>query len=202
MSGAPRSGSPADGAAAARARNVILIGHRGCGKTSVGRALAARLGWPYVDTDERIEAATGRTVQAIFARDGAAAFRRLEAEAVAAVAAGERHVISVGGGAVLAEANRRALRSAGVCVWLTAPADELYRRILADPRGAQTRPALTGLSGPAEVRHLLAQREPLYAELADHAVPTAQRSVAQVVDAVLSVLSLGGAAQESSGCLT
>ncbi len=173
-------------------RNVILIGYRACGKTSVGRELAARLGWPYVDTDERIETATSRTIRDIFAQEGQAEFRRLETNAVSAVAQREHQIIGVGGGAVLCEANRRALRGAGVCVWLTAPADELYRRIMADPRGPQVRPALTGLSGPAEVHHLLAQREPLYAELADHVVPTVQRSVTQVTDAILSMLGLGG----------
>jgi shikimate kinase len=173
-------------------RNVILIGYRGCGKTSVGRLLATRLGWTLVDTDERIEAAAGRSIRDIFAQGGEAAFRRLEADAVAEVARGTRQVISVGGGAVLSEDNRRTLRAAGVRVWLTAPAEELYRRMRGDPRDARTRPALTGRGGLDEVRHLLAEREPLYAELADHVVPTGQRSVEQVVEAILAALGSGG----------
>jgi shikimate kinase len=179
------------------ASNLILIGYRGCGKSSVGRQVAARLGWLFVDTDERIEGATGQSIQAIFQADGEAIFRRKEAEIVAQVASGRRQVISVGGGAVLLDENRNTLRAAGVCVWLTAPAEELQRRILADPRSAVTRPALTAGGGLEEIRHLLGQREPLYASLAEHVVSTAGRSVEQVIDDVLTVLAVGRASAEA-----
>lgn len=169
-------------------RNLVLIGYRGSGKSSVGRTLASRLGWDFVDTDERIEAETGRTIREIFAADGQAAFRELEAAAVSAVASGSRQVIGVGGGAVLRESNRVRLRKAGWCVWLKAPANELHRRMQDDPRNADTRPPLTGLDELTEIRRLLRQREPLYAALADHVVDTAGRSVGQVVEDVLALL--------------
>lgn len=179
------------------ASNLILIGYRGCGKSCVGRQLAARLGWRFVDTDELVEAAAGKPIRAIFEQDGEAAFRQQETGIVAQAAAGRRQVISVGGGAVLVEENRAILRAAGTRVWLTAPAEELQRRIEADPRSAATRPALTARAGLDEIRHLLGQREPLYASIAEHVVPTAGLSVEQVTDAVLAVLAAGRASAEA-----
>ena len=174
------------------ARNVILMGYRGCGKTCVGREVGRRLGWRFVDTDELIETAAGRCIREIFAQEGEGHFRALERRVIAQVAAKRGQVIAVGGGAVLSANNRTALRRAGVCIWLTAPATELHRRMQGDPRSGGTRPALTARGGLAEVRHLLAQRRPLYAELADHVVPTRARSIAQVATAVLKAVAKDG----------
>jgi shikimate kinase len=174
-------------------RNLVLIGYRGCGKSCVGRQVAARLGWSSIDTDEQVEALAGRPIAAIFEQDGEAAFRSLEEATIARVTRGDRQVISVGGGAVLSEANRHALRAAGLCVWLAAPPEELHRRIQADPRTAAVRPRLTDRGGLDEIRHLLRQRQPLYAALADHVVQTAGQSIEQVVEAVLSAMSTGRA---------
>jgi shikimate kinase len=193
--------------------NLILIGYRGCGKSSVGRRLATRLGWAFVDTDELIEAATGKSIRAIFEQEGEASFRQREAAifeqegeasfrqreavVVAQVASGTRQVVSVGGGAVLVPENRAHLQAAGLCVWLTAPAEELLRRIQADPRSVAMRPALTAASALDEIRHLLGQREPLYASLAEHVVQTGGQSVEQVTDAVQAVMAEGRASAEA-----
>ncbi|MBP7746718.1 MAG: shikimate kinase [Phycisphaerae bacterium] len=171
------------------ARNVILIGLRGSGKSSVGRALAARLGWEFVDTDERVEAQTRRTIAEIFAQDGEPAFRALETAVIKDVARGTRQVLSVGGGAVLNPENCASLRAAGVCVWLTAPAEELHRRTQADPGTATRRPALTDAAGVGEVRRLLSARQPLYAALADHVVSTEELPLERVVETVLRVVT-------------
>ncbi len=178
------------------AGNLILIGYRGCGKTCVGRELAGRLHWAFVDTDTLIEAAAGQCIRDIFTQAGKAHFRKLERQVIAEVTAATDQVIAVGGGAVLSPTNRAALRRAGVCIWLTAPATELYRRLEADPRSGTTRPALTARGGLAEVRHLLAQRRPLYAALADHVVPTQARPIAEVVTAVLSAVANDGVRPE------
>jgi shikimate kinase len=178
------------------AGNVILIGYRGCGKTCVGRELAARLRRAYVDTDALVEAAAGQCIRDIFAQAGERHFRMLETRVISQVAAKSGQVIAVGGGAVLSAANRAALCRAGICVWLTAPATELYRRLETDPRSGGTRPALTARGGLAEVRHLLAQRRPLYAALADHVVPTRARSISDVVTAVLRAVARDGVRPE------
>lgn len=183
-------------------RNIVLIGLRGSGKTAVGRQLAAILGWVRIDTDELIEERGGRSIAEIFATEGEAGFRRVEAEVVAEVARGAGQVMSVGGGAVLSEGNRAALRAAGICVWLTAPPEELHARLGHDPRTPATRPPLTERAALDELRHLLVQRRPLYAALADHVVDTTGRSVAQVVDEVLGLLAWPRAGPEQGACCT
>ena len=90
---------------------VTLIGYRGCGKTVVGRQLAQRLGWSFVDTDQAVEEQAGRTIREIFQTDGEMAFRRMEADLLDDALARRRCVVSAGGGAVLARRNRKAIRS-------------------------------------------------------------------------------------------
>ncbi len=167
---------------------IILIGYRGCGKTSVGRRLAERLGWTFVDTDEEIRREQGRTIADIFAQDGEGAFRRIEAQTLQRVVCGRRKVISVGGGAVLSRRNRKLLRTTGVCVWLTAPPEELYRRIVADIGSEEGRPNLTPAGGLTEIEAVLQSRLPIYEATAEIVVSTSGLDVAQVADAVLDRL--------------
>ncbi len=174
----------------------MLIGTRGAGKSAVAAVLATRLGWTWVDTDALVERRAGATIREIFERLGESEFRRMEAEIVNEACGGARQVISVGGGAVLGDRNRAALRRAGPRVWLTASAETLAARIAADPQTAQTRPPLTARTGLAEVRHLLAQRGPLYAELASLTIDTTNRSAAEVADAIHAALAAGGARVE------
>jgi len=177
---------------------VTLIGYRGCGKTVVGRQLAQRLGWSSIDTDQTIEEQAGRTIREIFQADGEMAFRRMEADLLDDVLARQRCVVSAGGGAVLARRNRKAIRSNGVCVWLTAPAEELQRRIEADARSAAQRPELTDRPGLQEVEAVLQARLPVYEATAEHVVSTAGRSIEQVVDAVLETLGVTTRTTEGS----
>lgn len=176
---------------------VTLIGYRGCGKTVVGRQLAERLGWRFIDTDDAIEQKAGTTIREIFQTEGEAEFRRMEASMLDEALAGRRRVISAGGGAVLARRNRRALRSAGACIWLTAPPEELHRRIEADARSASQRPDLTGQTGLQEVESVLQLRLPVYEATADLVISTAGRSVEQVVETILE--ELGVAARATKG---
>ena len=121
----------------------------GSGKSRVGRALASRLAWDFVDTDERVEKAAGMKVQEIFARDGEAAFRRLESEALAGLPA-RRCVVALGGGAVVSAENRRVLREKGRLVWLDAEPETLAERI----GDSQKRPLLAGLDRAGRVARL------------------------------------------------
>ncbi len=169
---------------------IVLIGYRGCGKSSVGRRLAEKLGWQFVDTDELVEQQAGCPVREIFARQGAGAFRKLEAEVLAEALSGRGRVISAGGGAVLLRRNRKLLRGTGVCVWLTAPPEVLYQRICADHTSPERRPDLTDLGGLAEVEEVLQQRLPIYEATADHVVSTVDLSVEQVAEAILQRLGV------------
>ncbi|HYM68625.1 MAG TPA: shikimate kinase, partial [bacterium] len=137
--------------------NVVLIGFMGTGKTLVGRALASRLGRPFVDTDVLIEERAGRPIRRIFAEDGEAAFRRLESEVVAAVGEREGTVIATGGGVVLSPGNMAHLRRNGMIVGLRAEPSAILARV----GGGADRPLL-GADPEASVRRLLAERGLLY----------------------------------------
>jgi 5-deoxy-5-amino-3-dehydroquinate synthase len=158
----------------------VLIGMMGAGKTTVGRALAARRGWSFVDSDAQIEARTGRTVAQIWAAEGEPAFRRLESEVLAeALAAEDPSVVAAAGGVVLDPVNRARIRQAGPVVWLRADPATLARRV----RKGDHRPLLD--SGPAEVlARLAAERGDLYAELADLVVDVDGLSADEVVDRI------------------
>lgn len=160
---------------------ILLIGMMGSGKTSVGRQLAARLGWAHIDSDQQVEQATGRTVAEIFATDGEAAFRREERAALAAALAREvAAVVSVAGGAVLDPGNRQAIAGAGTVVWLRAGLDTLTRRV----GDGTTRPLLASDPAAALAR-LLPEREPLYAGLADMVLDVDDRKPDELVAAIL-----------------
>lgn len=163
---------------------VLLIGMMGAGKSTTGKLLAARLGWPYLDSDDEIVRQTGRTVPEIWKADGEPAFRAEEARVLAeATTSDGPAVIGVAGGAVLDPGNRAHIRSAGLVVWLRADV-----AVLADRVGTGTgRPLLDG--GPAAaLEHLSAVRAPVYAELADLVFDVDRLSPAQVVDRIVAAL--------------
>lgn len=161
-------------------RNVSLIGFMGSGKTTVGRALAERRGWKFVDTDAVVVRIAGCDIPALFRERGETAFRDIETQAVLGIGAGERQVIATGGGVVLRPENVAALRDAGLVIWLTARPDVVVART---KRRAAERPLLAGHEDDplARVLSLLGQRGPLYQSAAHLIVDTSERSVAAIV---------------------
>jgi shikimate kinase len=154
------------------ARHIVLVGLMGSGKTTIGRRVAARLSRPFVDADEALEAAAGRSVADIFGADGEDAFRDLETTVLEdLVADSEPQVVASGGGVVLRAANRARLRGDDITVvWLDAEPAFLASRI---ERKAH-RPLLTGDTSPRDVlTRLHLERAPLYAEVADVVVEVA-----------------------------
>src|SRR5262245_13601530 len=127
--------------------NLYLIGHRGSGKTTVAAALGEQLGWPWLDADAELERRAGQSIKQIFAEGGETAFRDLESAVLADLAARDRHIIALGGGAILREDNRQLIKSSGKVVWLQASPETLLARIHADPTTAERRPNLTGQGG-------------------------------------------------------
>jgi len=168
------------------ARHLVLIGLMGAGKSTVGGACAQRLGRPFVDTDRVVEAITGQTVAEIFTNGGEAAFRSLEHQAVAdACASPEPLVISCGGGAVLDPENRRQMRASGTVVWLRAAPQVLADRV--NPNLAD-RPLLPSSGARDELARLAELRGAAYEGAAHVTVDTDDRSLEEVVDAVLEEL--------------
>lgn len=174
------------------AERFFLMGYRGCGKSTVARLLAERLGWDAIDSDDEIEREAGVTIAQMFATQGEPAFRDLEERIVARLAARERMVVALGGGAVLREATRDRLAAAGPVVWLTASAETLAARIAGDSASADRRPSLTGRSGPAgleEVERVLAEREPIYRDCATVAIDADGRTPSAIADEIAAWLT-------------
>lgn len=146
-------------------KNVFLIGPRACGKTSVGRGLADRLGVDFVDTDHELVASVDMEIAQYVDENGWDGFRDKETETLERVAGQDVRVVGCGGGVVLREANRDILKS-GVTIYLKAEPEVLAERLMKDPNEAQ-RPSLTGKSIVEEVREILADRAPLYEGCAD-----------------------------------
>ncbi|MEI7683831.1 MAG: shikimate kinase [Planctomycetota bacterium] len=144
-------------------RPIFLIGYRGVGKSAIARALSARLGVPWVDADALLEQRAGKSIRDIFATEGEASFRELEAATLRELADFDG-VVATGGGVVLRPENRAILKR-GQVIWLTAPAAVIWRRMQADTTTSARRPNLAQ-GGLAEIETLLAQREPLYRECA------------------------------------
>ena len=166
---------------------VLLIGMMGAGKSTVGRLLADRLGWPYWDSDEQVEAHTGHSVPEIFAARGEAAFRAEEALALVEATTGDGPaVLSVAGGAVLDADNRQRIKRAGLVVWLRGSVATLARRV----GSGQGRPLLSG-DPEAALARLLVEREPLYEQLADLVVDVDQLDAEAAVEKIQAVLRAG-----------
>jgi shikimate kinase len=141
-------------------KTVVMVGMMGAGKTAVGTALARQLGVPFRDSDDEIVRAADRSIGEIFERDGEPFFRARETEVLARLLRGAPCVLSTGGGAFLAEANRRMIQEAGVSVWLRADLDLLWQRV----RHKTTRPLLRTPNPRETLRALHEARRPAYAE--------------------------------------
>ena len=168
-------------------RQVVLVGLRASGKSSVGRLVAGALGWPFADTDELVEAAAGRSATDIITGDGMPAFRALESAALAEALEQSPLVLATGGGAVLSAANRTRMLAVPpperLVVWLDAPPGLLAGRFAGNWRA--TRPALTELPLVEELAQLAGERAAFYAEVATLRLDAAQ-GVGEVAAAVLS----------------
>lgn len=141
-------------------KTVAMVGMMGAGKTAVGRAVAATLGVPFLDSDAEIERAANLSVPEIFERDGEAFFRTRETEVVARLLETERGILSTGGGVYLAKTNRENIAARGVALWLDADLDLLWTRV----RHKDTRPLLRTDDPRATLARIFAERSPIYAQ--------------------------------------
>jgi shikimate kinase len=168
-----------------RDQSVFLIGYRGTGKSTIARELAGRLGFDWIDADDEIERRAGKSIAQIFAGDGEPAFRALEEIVVADLCKLKRHVVALGGGAVMRDVNRCAMGLAGPVVWLKASAGTLAERLAGDASTQSRRPNLTAAGGLSEIEKVLAAREPIYRLCATFEVDTEGKTPAAVVEEIL-----------------
>lgn len=163
-------------------RNVILAGFMGTGKTTVGRQLAERLGWTFMDSDRYVEEQAGMSIREMFAEKGEPYFRELETEALRTLLSGEHRVVSTGGGAVLKEENRRLMLEGGLAVALRAEEATVVSRV----RGDANRPLLQG-NVEERVRTLMEARRNAY-DFAPLQIDTDRLTVEQIVERIAGKL--------------
>lgn len=163
--------------------NLYLIGMMGSGKSTVGRLLAPRLGYKFVDTDEIIEQLTGKSIKDLFAEQGEVAFRQLETKVLAEVCSYTHLAIATGGGIVVRQENWSYLHH-GLIVWLDVPVEQLYAHVVDDT----TRPLLQGADLMGKLLKLLEQRQSLYAQADLRITPTEQETPEEVVDRMLEAI--------------
>jgi len=141
-------------------RSIVMVGLMGCGKTSIGRRLGAALDLPFIDADEEIEQAAGKTISEIFADHGEAYFRDGERRVIARLLRQGPQVLATGGGAFMNAEIRSNIRQCGITVWLKADLPVLMKRVLR----REHRPLLKTADPEAKMRELLQQRYPVYAQ--------------------------------------
>src|SRR6185312_7450358 len=165
--------------------NVVLIGYRGTGKSTVGKILAARLDHILVSTDAEIVKLVGQSIPEIVEQNGWEHFRDLEAKVCQALAGRTGLVVDTGGGAILRSRNVEVLKATGRLFWLTASVGTIAERIGQDSQ----RPSLTGVkSFVDEIQDVLRERTPKYHAAADYVVETDERSVTHVAEEILARL--------------
>lgn len=165
--------------------NIILTGFMGTGKSTLGRRLAQRLGYAFVDTDDQIEERCGCTIAAIFADRGEAWFRQQEEALVRDLAGRQGLVIATGGGLVMNPDNVAALQASGRIICLSATPSEILARV---GRQQQVRPLLQGENPLADIHQLLEQRQQVYRQFPQ--LVTTGRSIDQLVDDLLGLLEV------------
>ena len=165
--------------------NLVLIGYRGTGKSTVGKMVADRLGRSLVSTDAEIMKRAGQSIPEIVAEHGWDFFRDLESQVCKELAGKDGLVIDTGGGVILRSQNVEVLKKTGTLFWLTATVDTIVQRIGRDTQ----RPSLTGTkSFVDEIEDVMHERTPKYEAAADHQIATDGRSILEISDAILARL--------------
>ena len=163
---------------------LILVGMMGAGKTTVGRLLARRLKRSFYDTDEEIERRCGVRVPVIFDIEGEAGFRTREKQMIEELCTLDKAVLATGGGAVLAEENRRIIAACGTVVYLHARPPQLWQRVRHD----RNRPLLATADPQKKLEALYSERDSLYREVADLVIDTGKQSVQTLAKDLLARL--------------
>ena len=163
--------------------NIVLVGFMGTGKSAVGRVIAQKLEFHFIDTDDVIEQTSKAKISDIFAEHGEDYFRDLESQAVKSVTLMKNQVVATGGGVVLRSSNIDLLRTGGPIFCLNATPKAIWDRV----RSSRSRPLLRGPEPLKKIETLLDKRAPYYA-LADHQIETTGVSVDRVADEIISYI--------------
>jgi len=165
--------------------NIVLIGYRCTGKSTVGKLLSKRLKWKFLDTDDLIENKTGLSIEDIVIGKGWEEFRKIEKQIVKQVYKLDKYVISTGGGVILDRENVNRLKKNGWVIWLKASPETIRNRMLKDQEAGFIRPSLRGDDPIEEIRDILKKRAPFYKEAADFIVKTDFLTQEEVCNVIL-----------------
>jgi shikimate kinase len=171
-------------------KNIFLIGYRCTGKTSVGRDVAKKIGWRFVDADDLLMENSGETVTEIVSRGGWELFRKLEKETMKTICQKGGQVVATGGGVVTDGENIEEMKRSGAIVWLRANPETIMERMVRDARTGDLRPSLTNQDLTAEIAETLRERLPLYSAATTLNIDTEGKTLSEVSDEV--VVSLSG----------
>ena len=172
--------------------NIVLIGYRCTGKSSVGERLSRVLRLSFYDTDTLIEKLTGKTIQAMVDEKGWGFFREREKEVIKSLATTKKSVIATGGGAVMDQENVNVLKKNGALVWLTADVDTIIKRMQAEADSTKRRPPLSRDTLIEETTRILGERVPVYRRLADFSLDTVGKGIDEIAYEVCQFLERCG----------
>ncbi len=164
--------------------NIYLIGYRCTGKTSVGKALADKLEWQFIDADSYLVEKYGMTVAEIVSEGGWDSFRNKESDVVKILSELDMHVIATGGGVILRKENVKKLKESGKLIWLKATKENIKKRMLADMATEDQRPSLTSLELDKEIEETLLDRNPLYKDAMAFYVDTDDVNIDEVCETI------------------
>jgi shikimate kinase len=170
-------------------KNIILIGYRCTGKSTVGKELSKVLNRPFVDTDDLITSRSGMSIREMVEQGGWDFFREREKAVVRQLPPSSGMIIATGGGILDDEENRQILKQCGICVWLTAPVETIMKRMQADRHTNDSRPALCSADDESEIAIMLARRDPIYRQAADMIIDTSNKSIDDVVGEIRRFVS-------------
>lgn len=160
--------------------NIIFVGLMGAGKTTIGRQLAKQLGKSFYDSDHEIENRTGVKIPVIFDLEGEEGFRKRETAVIEELVALHNIILATGGGAVLLQENREALKKNGCVIYLRASVNDLWKRMRHDKQ----RPLLQNVDIRAKLEELYSARNPIYTEMADIIVDTGRQPATVLVNQI------------------
>jgi shikimate kinase len=169
--------------------NIILIGYRCTGKTSVGKKISERLRMPFYDTDELVKNHTGKTIREIVEEKGWESFRKEEKSVVRGLSSLVDTIIAAGGGAVVDAENRDALKRNGLFLWLTADVRTIVERMKKDRVAGEQRPPLSSDGLERETSEILQKRTPIYRQLADFTIDTSGKEIDAIADEACNLLA-------------
>ena len=160
-----------------RPQNIFLVGPMGAGKSTIGRQLAQSLGYEFQDSDHEIQRRTGVDIATIFEFEGEEGFRNRERTVIEELAQQDNIVLATGGGAVMVAENRQQLAARGLVIYLHCSPEQQYSRTARD----RSRPLLDTDDPQQRLKDLMAEREPVYRQVADMVVSTERRGTSSVV---------------------